>query len=58
MMSEQDKMFFYNILYSVIKRQDIIIEQLSALSKAYANQNNLATEESESEEYDVERFSN
>ena len=56
-MSEQDKMFFYNIIYSVIKRQDIIIEQLSALSKSYANEHNLATEESESEEYDVERFS-
>ncbi len=56
-MSEQDKMFFYNIIYGVIRRQDIIIEQLSALSKAYANEHNLATEESEEEEYDVERFS-
>jgi len=56
-MNPQDREFLYSLAVSILKRQDAIIEQLSALSKAYANEHNLAIEESEDENYDVERFS-
>lgn len=54
-MNPQDREFFYSLAMSIMKRQEIIIEQLSALSRAYAYQNELAIEEGEEEiEYDVE----
>ena len=54
-MNPQDREFFYSLAMSIMKRQEIIIEQLSALSRAYAHQNEFAIEESEDEiEYDVE----
>lgn len=54
-MSPQDREFFYSLAMSIMKRQEIIIEQLSALSRAYAHQNELAIEEGEEEmEYDID----
>lgn len=37
-------------LYAVMQRQDIILEQLSAISKVLANQFNLPIEEGECED--------